>query len=223
MKLIIGRDEHTSQLKVNNGTQEKLYGAAGSVPMNVSRKHCELSTTDNKTFIITNINAANVTWVNGIQVQSKQIALTDKIELGPSHYQIPLQLILQDSRPTDISELKKVWIDYENSLLEIKRRQKINNLLSRVPIVFTLLGGLVSAISEDIRPFSVVLTVIALLIMLYGFYRIWTDKSEEELKDIKKKFQQDYVCPKCKRFLSFIDYDILNQYTNCPHCKTPYK
>ena len=223
MKLIIGRDAQTSQLKVVNGSQAKLYGNAGSVPMDVSRQHCELSSTDNKTFVVTNIKAANVTWVNGVQIQSKQIALTDKIELGQSHYQIPLQQILQDSRPVDISGLNAVWTWYESSLLKIKQRQKANNLLSRVPIVFTLLGGLVSAISEDIRPFSIVLTVIALLIMLFGFYRIWTDKSEKDQKELKKKFQQDYVCPKCNRFLGFIDFDILDQYTNCPNCKAQYK
>ncbi len=223
MKLIIGRDSATSQLKVVNGSQVNMYGAAGSVPMDVSRQHCELSSIDNKTYTVTNIKAANVTWVNGVQIQSKQITLEDKVELGQSHYQVPLHQILQQERPVDISLLESVWTNYENKLLEIKQRQKLNNLLSRVPIVFTLLGGLVSAISEDIRPFSIALTVIALIIMLYGFYRIWSDKSEAEQKSLKKDFQQKYVCPKCGRFLGFIDFDILNQYTNCPHCRAQYK
>ena len=42
MDLIIGRDANTAQLKVVNGTQVTLIGSPASVPMDVSRQHCQL-------------------------------------------------------------------------------------------------------------------------------------------------------------------------------------
>ena len=225
MDLIIGRDANTAQLKVVNGTQVTLIGSPASVPMDVSRQHCQLKVIDKDTFIITNIKAANVTWVNGVEVQSKQITLADKVQLGAGKYVLPLAEIIKQTEPNiaDIRSLKAVWENYNNTLIEIRKRQQQNNLLSRVPMVFTLLGGVVAAASEDLRSVSIVFTAIAAAIMLYGFYRIATDKSIEEQERLKKEFQSNYVCPKCGRFLGYQDYDIIRQHSNCPYCKAQYR
>ena len=90
MELIIGRDGATAKLKVVDGTEVKLYGEAASVPVDVSRQHCQLTAVDDNTFIIRNIKAANVTWVNGIEVQTKRITREDKVQLGQSRYLLPL-------------------------------------------------------------------------------------------------------------------------------------
>lgn len=224
MDLIIGRDANTNQLKVVNGTQATLIGAPASVPMDVSRQHCKLEVIDKDTFVISNIKAANVTWVNGVEVQSKQITLADKVQLGAGKYVLPLAEIIKQTEPNiaDIRPLKAVWENYNNTLIEIRKRQQQNNLLSRVPMVFTLLGGVVAAASEDLRSVSIVFTAIAAAIMLYGFYRIATDKSIEEQERLKKEFQSNYACPKCGRFLGFQDYDIISQHTNCPYCRAQY-
>lgn len=225
MDLIIGRDANTAQLKVVNGTQVTLIGNPASVPMDVSRQHCKLEVIDKDTFVITNIKAANVTWVNGIQVQSKQITLADKVQLGTNKYNLPLAEIIKQTEPNiaDITPLRTVWENYNNSLIANRKRQQQNNLLSRVPMVFTLLGSVIAAASEGLRSVSIVFTVIAATIMLYGFYRIATDKSIEEQERLKKDFQNNYVCPKCGRFLGFQDYDIISQHSNCPYCRAQYK
>ena len=95
MELIIGRDGATAKLKVVDGTEVKLYGEAASVPVDVSRQHCQLTAVDDNTFIIRNIKAANVTWVNGIEVQTKRITREDKVQLGQSRYLLPLDEILE--------------------------------------------------------------------------------------------------------------------------------
>lgn len=225
MDLIIGRDANTAQLKVMNGTQVTLIGAPASVPMDVSRQHCQLKVIDKDTFIITNIKAANVTWVNGVQIQSKQITLADMVQLGANKYNLPLAEIIKKTEPNiaDIKPLKAVWENYNSSLIANRKRQQQNNLLSRVPMVFTLLGSVIAAASEDLRSVSIVFTAIAATIMLYGFYRIATDKSIEEQERLKKEFQNNYVCPKCGRFLGFQDYDIISQHSNCPYCRAQYK
>jgi rubrerythrin len=147
------------------------------------------------------------------------------VQLGATKYNLPLAEIIKQTEPNvaDIKPLKSVWETYNNTLIEIRKRQQQNNLLSRVPMVFTLLGGVVAAASEDLRSVSIVFTAIAAAVMLYGFYRIATDKSIEEQEKLKKDFQRNYVCPKCGRFLGFQDYDIISQHSNCPYCKAQYK
>ena len=225
MELIIGRDGATAKLKVVDGTQVKLYGEAASVPGDVSRQHCQLTAIDDNTFIIKNIQAANVTWVNGVEVQTKRITRDDKVQLGQSRFLLPLDEILEQVKPNivDITPLKAVWEKYNASTIAIRKRQQTNNLLSRIPIFMTMLGGVLIALNEAIRPYSITFTVIALLIMAYGFYRQATDRSIDKQEQLKKQFQRDYVCPKCGRFLGFVDYDLLHQNNNCPGCKAKYK
>lgn len=225
MELIIGRDKETSRLKVVDGTQVTMIGAPASVHDDVSRQHCLLTVLSENELVIKNIKAANVTWVNGVEVQSKRITASDKVQLGPSRrYTLPLAEILEKCKPNiaDIRSLRTVWDNYNNSLIAIRKRQQRNNLLSRVPIAFTMLGGLLSALSETIRPYSIAFTVIAIIIMAYGFYRIAVDKSIEEQERLKKQLQNDYVCPKCKRFLGFQDYELLSQNSHCPYCKAEF-
>ena len=225
MELIIGRDGATAKLKVVDGTQVKLYGEAASVPVDVSRQHCQLIAIDDNTFVIKNIKAANVTWVNGIEIQTKRITRDDKVQLGQSRYLLPLNEILEQIKPNivDITPLKAIWEKYNSSTLAIRKRQQTNNLLARIPIFMTMLGGVLIALSEAIRPYSITFTVIALLIMAYGFYRQATDRAIDKQEQLKKQFQRDYVCPKCGRFMGFVDYDLLHQNNNCPGCKAKYK
>ena len=225
MELIIGRDGATAKLKVVDGTQVKLYGEAASVPGDVSRQHCQLTAIDDNTFIINNIKAANVTWVNGVEIQTKRITRDDKVQLGQSRFLLPLNEILEQVKPNivDITPLKAVWEKYNASTIAIRKRQQTNNLLSRIPIFMTMLGGVLIALNEAIRPYSITFTVIALLIMAYGFYRQATDRAIDKQEQLKKQFQRDYVCPKCGRFLGFVDYDLLHQNNNCPGCKAKYK
>lgn len=226
MELIIGRDSNTGKLKVVNGNEVKLVGAPSSVPRDVSRQHCQLSVTGGN-ITIKNIKAENVTWVNGLEVNTKQITIADTIELGPSRsYTVPLKEVLDGFEPNevDIRPLRQVWENYNNGMLAIRKRQQRNNLLARVPIAFTMLGTVVSAISESIRPFSIAFTVIALVIMLYGFYLIATDKGIDQQEALKKQLQQQYICPnpKCQHFMGFQDYDVLIHNNNCPYCKAKY-
>ena len=166
-----------------------------------------------------------MTWVNGIEVQSKRISKEDKVQLGQSRYLLPLEEILEEIKPNivDIAPLKEVWEAYNTSTLAIRKRQQTNNLLSRIPIFLTMLGGVLIALSENIRPYSITFTVIALLIMAYGFYRQATDRAIDKQEQLKKQFQRDYVCPKCGRFMGFVDYDLLHQNSHCPGCKAKYK
>ncbi len=225
MEIIIGRDQNTRQLSVVKDGSSKLYGQPNSVPMDVSRHHISLQPAGNGKWQIKNLNEQNVTFVNGIAVESKTISERDKIELGNSHYMFSWSALQEPKVETvDIRQLKRVWDEYNSANIEIRKRQKNIGLLASIPIGITMLGGLLSGVApDDLKPFAYVFTVIALIVMLYGFYRRFTDNSIEEQEEIKKAFQRRYVCPKCGHFMGFQDYDILTQSDACPYCKTKYQ
>ena len=225
MEIIIGRDQNTRQLSVVKDGSSKLYGQPNSVPMDVSRHHISLQPAGNGKWQIKNLNERNVTFVNGIAVESKTISEKDKIELGNSHYLFSWSAIQEPKVETvDIHPLKRVWDEYNSANIEIRKRQKNIGLLASIPIGITMLGGLLSGVApDDLKPFAYVFTAIALIVMLYGFYRRFTDNSIEEQEEIKKTFQRRYICPKCGHFMGFQDYDILTQSDACPYCKTKYQ
>ena len=225
MEIIIGRDQNTRQLSIVKDGNSKLYGQPNSVPMDVSRHHISLQPAGNGKWQIKNLNEQNVTFVNGIAVESKTISESDKIELGNSHYLFSWSALQEPKVETvDIRQLKRVWDEYNSANIEIRKRQKNIGLLASIPIGITMLGGLLSGVApDDLKPFAYVFTVIALVVMLYGFYRRFTDNSIEEQEEIKKTFQRRYVCPKCGHFMGFQDYDILTQSDACPYCKRKYQ
>ncbi len=225
MEIIIGRDQNTRQLSVVKDGSPKLYGQPNSVPMDVSRHHISLQPAGNGKWKIKNLNEKNVTFVNGIAIESKTISESDKIELGNSHYLFQWAALSEPKVETiDIRPLKHVWNEYNQRNIDIRVRQKNIGLLSSIPIGFTMLGGLIAGVaSDEIKPYAYVFTVIALIVMVYGFYRRFTDDSIGEQEEIKKDFQKRYVCPKCGHFMGFTDYDVIIQNDACPYCKTKYK
>lgn len=225
MEIIVGRYQQTRQLAIVKGGQTFLYGQPGSVPMDVSRQHLSLQQLGNGKWQMKNLNGNNVTFVNGLSVESKTITESDKVELGSSHFLFRWEALQSPKEETvDIRRLEKVWKDFNSANIKIQRRQKNIGLLTSIPVGITMLGGLVASIaSEEVKPYAYVFTAIALAVMLYGWYKKFTDNSIEERESVRKSFQKNYVCPKCGHFLGFQDYDILTQNEACPYCKTKYK
>ena len=225
MEIIVGRDQNTRQLSIVKDGKRKLYGLPNSVPMDVSRNHVSLQPLGNGKWQVKNLKEQNVTFVNGIAIESKTISESDKVELGSSHYLLSWDALSEPKVETvDIHALKRVWDEYNTANIKLKKRQKNIGLLASIPIGISMLGGLLSGIAPDyLKPYAYVFTVMAVIVMLYGFYRRFTDNSIEEQEEIKKTFQRSYICPKCKHFMGFQDYDILAQGDACPYCKRKYK
>ena len=225
MEIIIGRNQQTRQLNVIKDGKDRPYGRPGSVPMDVSRHHISLQPAGAGKWQIKNLNERNVTFVNGIAIESKAISESDKVELGNSRYQFPWEALQEPKVETaDIRPLRKVWEDYNQENIRIRKQQKNIGLLASIPMGFTMLGGLLAGIGpEEIRGVAYLFTAIALLIMLYGFYKRFNDNSIEKQEELKKKLQRNYTCPKCGHFLGFQDYEVLAQGEVCPYCKTKYK
>ena len=225
MEIIIGRDQQTRQLCIIKDGNSRLYGQANSVPMDVSRHHISLVPAGNGKWKIKNLNEKNVTFINGIAVESKTISENDRIELGNSHYLFSWAALQEPKEETiDIRPLKVVWDNYQQNEIEIKDRQKNNGLWASVPLGFSMLGGLIAGVAPEIREIALLFTGLAFLIFIYGLYRRSKDNSTVELKANQEEFEMKWVCPKCKHPLTcFRSYIILSQSDACPYCKTKYK
>ena len=225
MEIIIGRDQQTRQLSITKDGQSKPYGQAGCVPMDVSRHHISLQSAGNGKWIIKNLNERNVTFVNGIAIESKTISESDKVELGNSHYLFSWDALKEPKVETiDIKSLKRVWDEYQENDIIIRNRQKANGLWASVPLGFSMFGGIIAGVAPDIRELALVFTGIAFVTFLYGLYKRSQDNSTIELKENQDDFDRKWVCPKCKHPLTcFRSFTILSQSDACPYCKTRYK
>lgn len=225
MEIIIGRNQQTRQLSITKDGATKNYGQPNSVPMDVSRHHISLEPAGAGKWRIKNLNERNVTLVNGIEIESKTISESDKVELGKSHYLFSWDALSEPKEETvDISKLKVVWDTYQQNDIEIRDRQKNNGLLASVPLGFSMLGGIIAGVAPDIREVALLLTGIAFLVFLFGLYRRSQDNSTVELKENQDEFDRKWICPKCKHPLTcFRSYTILSQSDSCPFCKVKYK
>ena len=224
MEIIVGRDPQTQQLCINKDGHFKQCGQPGSVPMDVSRHHLSLQPTGNGKWIAKNLNDRNVTFVNGLTIESKTISEQDKVELGNSRYLFRWEVLNEPKVETvDIQQLKKVWDDYQQEDLAIRNRQKNTGLLASIPLGFSMLGGIIAGIAPDIREVALAFTGIAFVLFLYGLWKRSQDNTTMELKKLQEDFERKWVCPKCKRPLNFRSYTILEQNDACPYCKTKFK
>lgn len=241
--ILIGKEPGQGRLLIAIKGVPKVttLGQIGSVPNSVSRckpaegvAHCQIEIDQMGNMTLTNMKAQNVTYVNGFEIMSKRIDPTSTIMLGKDRYAIDLNVTLNTAAKLvskvmppppppeySIKHLKDIWDDYSASLKKIKIRQKNIGLLSSIPIAFTMLGGLIAGVAPEIRPFALIFTGIAFVVMLIGLYLRFTDKSIEETEKLNDKFQDRYVCPnpKCHQYLGNTPYKLLRQKKNCPSCK----
>ena len=224
MEIIIGRDQNTRQLCIIKDGNSRLFGLPGHVPMDVRRHHVSLQVAGNGKWNIKNLNERNVTFVNGIAIESKVISEQDKVELGNSHYLFQWEALKEPITETiDIHILKKIWDDYQENDIAIRNRQKNNGLLASIPLGFSMLSGIIAGVAPEIREVALFFTGIAFLIFIYGLYKRSQDNSTIELKRLQEDFERKWVCPKCKRPLNFRSYTVLEQNDACPYCKTKFK
>ena len=224
-KIIFGRDHQANQLWISFEGKASKFGDKNSVPTSVGKEHVSLTIDDDGELTLENLDIENDTYVNGIGIERKRIKKGDRIQLGKDRY--PLKWDVIDPfipQYVDIRPLKAVWDNYKECQKEIQIRQKNNGLLASVPMVFSMIGGLLSSVvPPEIRPYTMVLTGIAVVIMLVGLYRRFTDNSIEERAKLDEDFQHEYVCPNCGHFMSNQSYHIISQGTCCPYCKAIYK
>ena len=220
--ILVGKEPGNGRLfvsvKINGQPKTAAIGEMNSVPNSVSRckptentAHCKIEVDNSGNLTVTNLKPQNVTYVNGAEIVSKKVKQNGMVELGKDRYSISVNTIIETASkivgavcpppPTPPEEI---------------------GLLSSIPMAFSMLGGLIAGVAPEIREYALILTGIALLIMIIGFYKKFTDKSIEEIEEITEEFQKKYICPNkkkpCNHFLGNVPYNILRQNTKCPYC-----
>ena len=225
MEYIIGRDPQTRQLNIVKDGVAKQYGPSGSVPMDVSRHHISIQPAGVGKWQIKNLNERNVTFVNGIAVESKTVTENDKIELGNSHYLLNWDALSEPKEETvDIRPLKKIWNDYDEQRLEIQIAERKFNAARSATGIITMVAIACSLILGH-GPVYLILYALAIGISVAFTYQAYQKSSDvpRRQREMNKDFQKRYTCPICGHFMGFTDYDILTQSDACPYCKTKYK
>lgn len=225
MEIIIGRDQQTRQLSIVKDGVTKHYGQPGSVPMDVSRHHLSLQPIDEGKWKIKNLNEQNVTFVNGIAIESKSISEKDKVELGNSHYLLNWEALSEPKEETvDIRPLKIIWKEYDEKKFDSQIAERKFNAARSATGIITMLAIACSIILGH-GPIYIILYALAIGISLAFTYLAYKKSTEvpKQQRELTKRFQQTYICPKCGHFMGFQDYDILVQSDACPYCKTKYK
>ncbi len=153
-----------------------------------------------------------------------------------SQYQQQLQQPQQPQQPHQkpsfsIEHLQYVWEDYHHKNMELKIKQRRINLIRGLSPIFTLGSGSLAAISrlqewpESITYITTALTVIGVIISVYGFVLGALDKSIEEGDRLTNNFLMRYQCPnpECHKSLPNQPFSILKKnYTKCPYCGCTY-
>lgn len=225
MEIIIGRDQQTRQLCIVKEGNTKLFGQPGSVPMDVSRHHISLVSAGSGKWKIKNLNERNVTYVNGIAVESKTISESDKVELGNSHYLFQWSALSEPKVETiDIRPLRAIWKEYDEQKFDAQIAERKFNAARSATGIITMLAIACSIILGH-GPIYILLYAVAIGISAVFTYQAYIKSTEipQQQRELTKHFQQRYVCPKCGHFMGFTDYDILTQNDACPYCKTKYK
>lgn len=236
MDIIIGREEGARRLHCVAGGREFNIGAAGSVPLSVSRQHCKL-TVNGSNITIENIKAQNITFVDGNQIFSKSISATSKVQLGEERFLIPLQQILQlatgapvgqqqPNVPTySLKPLKSVWEEYDDCKMEIQNNAAKSANRQRLQGILSMLGmciGFIPGIDQTIR---IVIVVAALAIAIYFFVKGSMNATvQQQLHDLDEEFAKKYKCPnpKCGRPFGAIPYRNIEYNKQCLACGCKY-
>ena len=225
MEIIVGRDQQTRKLSIIKDGTPKLYGNDGEVPMNVSRQHISLKPLGDGNWQIKNLNDQNVTFVNGLAVESKTISENDKVELGNSHSLFCWDALSEPKvELCDIRPLKKIWNEYDEQRLEFQIAERKFNAARSATGIITMLAIACSLILGH-GPIYLILYAMAIGISVAFTYQAYKKSSDvpRQQREMNKDFQKRYVCPKCGHFMGFTDYDILTQNDACPYCKTKYQ
>ena len=236
MDIIIGREEGARRLHCVAGGREFNVGAAGSVPLSVSRQHCKL-TVNGSNITIENIKAQNITFVDGNQIFSKSINAKSKVQLGAERFLIPLQQILQlatgapvgqqqsDVPTFSLTPLKSVWKEYDDRRMEIQNNAAKSANRQRLQGILSMLGmcvGFIPGIDPTIR---IVIIVAALAIAIYFFVKGSMNATvQQQLHDLDAEFAKKYKCPnpKCGRPFGAIPYSNIEYNKQCFACGCKY-
>ncbi len=242
--VLVGKDGQTRGLCVAVAGDARMVavaaGTQNSVPDSVSRcrpnvgsGHCKIDVDKDGKLTITNLKAANTTIVNGAEVVSKRIDSDDVVLLGKDRYRLDIALVLHTARRLvasqtapeySIKHLESVWLEYEEAVNVIQRRQQRMMKRRMLPLMTGSASGIVAAIcaATSMSGLSLYITipVAALSFAIYLVTFLAKDTSADDRKRAVDRLIDRYVCPNpdCRHFMGMQPYKVVRQDKKCRYC-----
>lgn len=236
IQILIGREASDNRLKMTLEKKSQTFGTPGSVPQSVSRQHCILTVDDTThTMRISNCNEQkNVTFVNGMRIESCQVTTSDTIELGFQHYLLNWETVMsfvdqnrkKEPETADIRPLETVWDNYKKLSNKLTKAERIATILrSGIPIL--TMGGIAAGylfINESGSAYRLMKIIypVATLLSIIFFVKSLIDLHNIPKKHgiLTKQMIQDYSCPNCHYYFGGQSYDVIKiNLDTCPKCK----
>lgn len=223
--------------------------------------HAQITVDQNGDMILTNLKDANVTYVNGTAIESKRVLANHSVELGKDHFGISIPVVIDvakklvapqggpgggqgakgpagggqgDQKPISIAHLEYVWENYHNGLIALRKKQRNQANLARLPMLLSLggsaivpfLGKEMGLTTDECLEWTKIVSGLGFLFMVGTLFVSFRDTSIEDQEALAEEFQSRYTCPNpdCRKFLGNLSYSLLlRQYgDNCPYCKCRY-
>lgn len=202
----------------------------------VSRKHAIVKINDEKIFIH-DLESSNGTYVNGRRVSTIRLNSNDDVLLGDRNkanaYSLDIIKIKQEYEKIlleqridfieDFENLKAIYQSYLEEKSKLKQKFQRKSQMPRI-IISVLLGlaililYLTKSISDDMKGYIYPLMMI--ITAATGLSTFIGNKPDisDALIDIELKYQNKYVCPKCKKPLNLnMHWKKLENAKTCPH------
>lgn len=251
--ILIGREQEHGRLGLCVVAGGKpimcAIGAQNSVPNSVSRcqpnegkAHCSIDIDKDGRIRVANLKAQNITCVDGNEVMKKFISEDSNVTIGRDHYPLEIKPVLDAAanmvarvekpvpKTFSIAHLEKIQNDYNARNEEIDKEQSMTMLLFRVPMIFSSIGAVVTAMAkvnkmDDLGNISLVLTIFGAVVMVYGTYKYMSNPANKAKKDNMNEYKSKYVCPNpgCKRKLTNFDFEELKKMKKCPFCGSKFE
>jgi hypothetical protein len=231
-ELIIGREggvpKEVARLAIQMDGKTYFSGAKGSVPGDVSKRHCKISLGDGNTMTVEDITENNILYVNGIECKRKgNVSPEDRIELGPGKYLLDMEAILKalsGKKEYSIKHLEAVYEGYQKEKFDMQVRQGKLNALSALPGVLSMTSIGLAAFFENVRVVMIIIAAIFAIVFALIRY-VNASKVPQKNKEIEDRFRSHYVCPNslCNHFMGMVPYKELLKNKACPYCKCKFK
>lgn len=216
----------------------------------VSREHCKVIVNSDGSFTIENLSQSG-TKVDGRDIIRATAKLNSRIQLGQSFSATLVELIgnpsqnqtvasdaakkapiiqnhpqqpqkQQDVKTYNISHLRRVWENYNQTNIEIADQQRKVNLTRTGLGIFTMCAMPTIFFFGAV---GYVLTGIGILGNIFSFVGMKNAETAEEKQRRQDEFDDAWVCPNpdCGRTLLAKNYKMLvRNHQSCPYCKCKY-
>lgn len=196
----------------------------------VSRKHCKVIVHPDGTFTVENLSDYG-TMVDGHNIVQTSATHDSILQLGPN-FRATLRQLIGGQTPSDkqevptfnISHLRRIWEDFNQTNLDNARIQKKINMVRTAGMTMSVGGGLIASLSA-LPVIGIVCSAVGVISLVYSFIGMQNSESAEDRQNRIDAFEDQWVCPNpaCGRSILAKNYKLfVKNYPHCPHCKCKY-